>query len=454
MLPELKKMSNPSKTNAPLKAVIVEDVIDIDEKPHLRFGWTVLLVGFVGFILWAAFVPLDQGAPMTGTVVVSGNTKSIQHPYGGVIDKILVAEGNEVKEGQTLMTFNDIRSDAALEVARTQWISSVATKNRLIAELAGHGEIGFDPWLQENANDPRVKEAVDLQKDLFISRKSSYQSELRGLKETEAALNGSLRNMNASLLERKEQLRLSAAQVDGFRLMANEGYMASNRLIDVERQSAALSAAVSDDQAGIARVKGQLGEVRQRIALANSQFMRDTQTQLTEVQRTVDELDERLRTADYDNQYREIKSPVDGLVTNVQVFTEGGVVQAGAPLMQVVPVGQSLEINAQLAVQLIDKVKVGSEVMVTFPAFNRSSTPQLMGQVKAVGADRVVDERSGFPYYIVKVKVLESDMIKLKGLNLQPGMPADLLVKTGERTLLSYLVKPIRDHLGAALKEE
>lgn len=145
---------------------------------------------------------------------------------------------------------------------------------------------------------------------------------------------------------------------------------------------------------------------------------------------------------------------MSGVVTNVQVHTEGGVVQAGAPLMQVVPVGESLEISAQLAVQLIDKVSVGSQVQITFPAFNRSTTPQVTGVVRAVGADRVVDERTGLPYYIVKVQVLEKDMGKLKGLNLQPGMPADLLVKTGERTLLNYLVKPIQDHLGAALKEE
>lgn len=453
MLPELKKNKLPAQAPTPVPAHLAE-VLDIDEKPHLRFGWAVLLIGFVGFILWAALVPLDQGAPLSGTVVVSGNSKTIQHPYGGVVERIHVQEGSEVKEGDTLITFNDVRSDSALEVARTQWISAMANQNRLSSELAGRDEIVFAPWLQENSTDPRVTAAIALQRDLFASRKATLRNELQALRETEAALGSSLRSMNASLADRREQLRLSKAQLDAMRTMANEGYLPVNRALEAERQSSLASAAVSDDLSAISRTQGQLGEIRQRIALVNNQFMRESQTQLTETQRVVEELDERLRTAGYDNQYRELKSPVNGVVTNVQVHTEGGVVQAGASLMQVVPIGESLEISAQLAVQLIDKVSVGSEVQINFPAFNRSTTPQVTGLVRAVGADRVVEERTGMPYYLVKVQVLEKDMGKLKGLNLQPGMPADLLVKTGERTLLNYLVKPIQDHLGAALKEE
>lgn len=432
----------------------IADVIHMDESKPLRFGWTVLLVGFVGFMLWAAFVPLDQGATLNGTVIVSGNTKTIQHPFGGVVDNVLVKDGDAVKAGQVLVKFNDTRSDSALEVVRTQWITAKAIQNRLQAELSGFKPLEFDPWLTAHPDDQRVRMAVGTQRSLYESRRSAFTNQIKVLQESEGALQSALVSMKQSLAQKQAQVKFSQSQIDGLRLMASEGYIAQNRLLEAERSNSAVSGSLSDDYANIARTEGQLAEVRQRIALARSEFLKEAQTQMTEIQRQVDEGENRLRSADYDNRYSELKSPVDGVVTNVQVFSQGAVVQAGAPVLSVVPQGEALEINGQVPTTLIDKVRRGTAVTISFPAFNLRTTPNVQGQILTVGADAVVDQRSGLQFYTVKVKVNENDMTKLAGLELQPGMPATMLVKTGERSLLNYLVRPVIDHMGSALKEE
>ena len=425
-----------------------------DEQPALRFGWTVMLSGFVGFMLFAGLVPLDKGAPVSGTVTVSGNKKTIQHPYGGVIERIHVSEGDQVKAGQTLISMNNTRTDAEMEIARSQWITYKALYSRLNAELQGKYQLSLDPWLIEHANDDRVVSAVQNQYNLLKSRKAAFDQELQGLKETERALEQSLLSLQKSLTDKKAQVQFSEDQLNGMRTMANEGYLPKNKLLDAEKINAAVMGSLADDNANMARIQGQLAEIRLRMGQRRSELSKELQTQLTDTQRQCEELDNRIRSTRYDNAYQDIKSPVDGYISNLQVFTQGGVISPGSKLMDVVPLGEPLEIQGQLSVLLVDKVRKGMPVDISFPAFNQRTTPHVPGVLTTVSADRLTEERTGTPYYLVKVRVSDEGMKTLSHVDLQPGMPAEMLIKNGERTLLNYLFRPIVDRLKFSFYED
>lgn len=429
-------------------------VIEMDARKPQRFGWLVVLIGFVGFFTWAAIAPLDKGAAISGTVVVSGNTKTVQHPFGGVIEAIHVKEGDRVKTGDLLMELNATRSSGDVGVLRTQWITLKSMEARLLAEMGKRPSIEFDPWFIEHQNDARVQTATTTQNQLFSSRKQALNSELSAFSQSEVALQNSLKDLQKSLGDKKSQVRYSAEQMQGLRQMAEQGYLANNRLLEAEKQNSAVTAQLSDDQANVARIVGQLGEIRMRKAQRQSEFIADTQSQLTDVQRQIEELNNRLRTAELDNTYQMVKSPVDGIVTGLQYFTVGGVVQPGGKLMDVVPLDQPLEIEGRLPVDVVDKVQTGLDVEIMFTAFNNRTTPHFPGRVSTVSPDRHVDERTGVPYYLVKVKVQDSKERAVAELALQPGMPAEMFIKNGERTLLSYLTKPLTDRLRFALNEE
>jgi membrane fusion protein, protease secretion system len=429
-------------------------LMEMDIRKPQKFGWLVLLIGFVGFLMWAAFVPLEKGAALHGTVTVTGNKKTLQHPYGGVIDAILVNEGDTVKKNQVLMRMNATRSEAELGVVRTQWITLKSVEARLVAEMSGSKVVNFDAWLIQNEADPRVKISVENQQALFGSRTAALRSELAALTQTENALMNSIDGLRASLKNKQSQVTYSESQLEGLRMMAEQGYLANNKLLEAEKQNSAVSGSMSEEQSNIARLVGQLGEVRMKKAQRKSEFVAQTQNELTDVQRQLEELENKLRAVNQDNDYLEIKSPADGTVIDLQYFTTGGVVTPGGKLMDIIPQGEPLEIEARLEVQLIDKVQKGLPADILFTAFNTRTTPHFEGRVTTVSPDRFVDERTGEPYYLVKVQLNTDKAAALSKLDLQPGMPAQLFIKNGERTLLNYLLKPLMERLRFSLNEE
>ena len=430
-----------------------QNFVDTDDAKSSRLGWLILLIGFGGFMLWAWLAPMDEGAPIPGTVTLVGNRKTIQHSTGGVVDKVLVKEGQTVKAGDVLVKLNTTKSNADLNIVRSQWISLRGAEARLGAERSRLGNVRFPQWFDEHTDDPRVQETVRVQNELFRARNASINNELSALQETEAALVRTLQNVEQSMVQKQSQVRFSEEQMQGLREMAKEGFLARNRLLDAERSNAAVAGSLADDNANLARTRGQLGEVRMRMAQRRSEYQREVQTQLAEVQHQADELESKLSAVQFDNTSAEVRSPVDGVVTALQVFTEGGVVGAGGKLMEIVPVSDKMEIEGQLAVHLVDKIVPGLPVSITFPALQTRKTPIIQGHVRTVSADRLTDQRTGAPFYLVKIEIPPESYKALNGQVILPGMPADSLAKIGERTLIDYLVKPFTDRLRTALTE-
>lgn len=438
--------------------VVAHDVtqIDVDTDPtsHTRLGWLIVLLGVGGFLLWAMFAPLDKGVPVSGTVTVSGNRKAIQHQTGGTIEEILVKEGDMVKAGQTLVKMNDVQAKAAAEMTRVQYFTARAAEARLVAERDGKKTIAFPPELESAKNDPRVANNISLQQQLFTSRQASLQSEISGVDESVAGLKAQVAGLQEALESQKQQQKFLKEQLDGMRDLAKEGYIARNRLLDVERTFAQVNAGISENVGNIGRSQRQIAELSLRRLQRQQDYQKEVRTQLTEVQKEAEALENRLKSQDFELNNVLVKAPVDGTIVGMNIFTQGGVVPSGFRMMDIVPTDDPLIIEGQVPVHLIDKVHPDLSVELIFPAFNQNKTPHIPGKVTQVSADRLVEEKTGQPYYKMKAMVTAEGKQLLKDHQIRAGMPVELFVKTGERTMMSYLLKPIFDRAKTSLTEE
>ncbi|WGG51387.1 HlyD family type I secretion periplasmic adaptor subunit [Rugamonas sp. DEMB1] len=440
--------------------VITHDVtpltVNTDTRAYSRMGWIIVLLGVVGFLAWASLAPLDKGVPMSGTVAKESSRKAIQHQTGGVVKEILVKDGDVVKAGQVLMRMNNTIAKSQAETSRTQYITARTTEARLLAERDGRPAMAFPPTLEKFKDDPRVVAGFGLQSQLFSSRRMALTSELGAFDENIAGLRAQLRGVQESRESKKIQLDIVKEQVDNLRDLAKDGYVARSRLLDVERAHAQLVGAMAEDSGNIGRTQRQVQELTLRRLQRSQDYQKEVRSQLSDAQREAEALDSRLDGQDYELANADVKAPVDGTVVNLAIFTRGGVVAPGVHMMDLVPSDDALVVEGQLPVNLIDRVHVGLPVELMFSAFNANSTPHIPGEVIAVSADRSVEERSGMPYYKVRARVTKAGqaLINQKKLDIRSGMPVELFVKTGERTMMSYLMKPLFDRAHSTMTED
>ncbi len=440
--------------------VIAHDVtpltVNTDASAYTKIGWLVVLVGFCGSLLWAMFAPLDKGVPMSGTVAKEGNRKAVQHANGGTIDDILVHDGDVVQAGQVLVRMNRVNTSSQLETARAQYFTARGNEARLLAERDGLSTVAFPPALEKYKNDPRATTSVALQSALFSSRRLALQSELGAIDENIAGIKQQLTGLEESRDSKKVQLGILKEQLDNMRDLAKEGYVPRSRLLDMERTYAQVNGAISEDIGNIGRSQRQVMELTLRKTQRIQETQKDVRSQLADTQREAEGLASRLDSLEYEVGNAEVKSPVNGVVVGSNVFTRGGVIGPGVKMMEIVPSADPFVVEGQLAVNLIDRVHKGLPVELMFAAFNVNSTPHIPGIVTQVSADRTVDERTGQPYYKVRA-VVSPEGVKLIAqhkLDIQPGMPVEMFVKTGERTMMSYLLKPVFDRSKTAMTEE
>jgi protease secretion system membrane fusion protein len=440
--------------------VVTHDVtpleVNTDARSFSRVGWMIVILGLGAFLLWGLFAPLDKGVPLSGTVAKESNRKAIQHMTGGTIKEILVKDGDVVKEGQVLVRMNGILAKSAYETTDAQYLTARAAEARLTAERDGHKSIKFPAELEQRRNDPRVADLMALQGQLLSSRQMSLQNELGSVDENIAGLKEQIRGLEESRDSKKVQMGYLKEQLEGMRDLAKDGYVARNRLLDLERTYAQLSGAVSEDIGNIARARRQVLEMGLRKAQRMQDYQKEVRTQLSDVEREAEALGARLQGQKFEVDNVEVKSPASGTVTGLAVFTQGGVVQPGFKMMEIVPTDDPMVVEGSLAVNLVDRVHPGLKTELIFSAFNANKTPHIPGEVEQVAADRSVDERTGAPFYKVRVRVTPEGqkMIAQHKMDVRPGMPVELFVKTGERTMMNYLLKPIFDRAKSSMAEE
>ena len=440
--------------------VISHDVtpltVNVDASSYSRIGWLIILAGVLGFMVWAMFAPLDKGVPMPGTVTKEGNRKTVQHQLGGTIDDILVKDGDVVKAGQVLVRMNKVSANSQVEITKAQLVAARLTEARLIAERDGAASVSFPPALLPYKNDPKVIEGFEVQKQLFLSRQSALKNELGAAEESIAGIRSQIKGLEESRDSKKVQLAILKEQLDSMRDLAKDGYIARNRLLDLERTYAQIGGAISEDIGNIGRAQRQILELSLRRIQRQQEVQKEVRTLLPDIQREAESQQSRLTGLDFELANVEVRSPVDGTVVSSSVFTKGGVVGAGAKLMEVVPDSDPFVVEGQLPVNLIDRVHRGLPVELVFSAFNSNRTPHIPGVVTQVSADRTVDERTNQAYYKVRAAVSPegAKLIVSHHLDVQPGMPVEMFVKTGERTMMSYLLKPLMDRAHSAMSED
>lgn len=425
-----------------------------DAKRQTRWGWWIVLLGLGGFVLWAVLAPLDKGVPLTGTVTVAGNKKAVQHQAGGTVEAILVKEGDTVKAGQVLARMNSVQARANAEITRVQYFTARSAEARLLAERDGRASVAFPNDVAQASDDARVAATMTVQQQLFTSRQSALRSELAAMDENIAGI----RALHAGLLEamssKREQMRLLGEQLANIRSLAQEGYVPRNRLLELERTYAQLASSLSEDTGNMGRNNSQIAEIQMRRMQRQQDFQKEVRAELAEVQKEADALRNRLEGLDFEVANALVKAPVDGVVADVSIFTEGGVVAPGFRMMDVVPLSEPLIVEGQVPVHLVDSVQPQLPVELIFSAFNQNTTPRVPAVVTQVSPDRLVDEKTGMPYYRMRAEVTAEGRTLMSSLPVRAGMPVDLFVRTGERTLMNYLFRPLQDNFKMALTEE
>jgi protease secretion system membrane fusion protein len=429
--------------------------LDTNYRAAIWSGLWLLVVGFGGFLAWASFAPLDEGIPAGGVVSVQSSRKRIDHPNGGIIEQIKVREGQKVQAGEDLIVLNEIQSRSALNATLSQWYTAVATLARLKAERDDAAAVQFPSELVGSAREPETLAAMRAQEHLFASRRKALTGELGIIRESVRGLEQQLASLEQLKAGREKQIALFTEQIEAYQKLRQSGFLSRNYLLEAERQFAEVQSRQSEDLANIAAINARLSEFRMREAQRVVEFRREVETQLTEVQREVATLGERLAAQRDTHQRLVIRAPVAGTVVDLAFHTLGGVVKPGDRLMDVVPKDDELVVEARVSPQYVDRLRVGLPADVHFDAYaSRVERPVITGTVAVVSADALTDPKSGQSYYSLQVDVPVQEVTKLGGqLHLQPGMQATVMVKTGERSLIAYLLRPLLRRFTVALSE-
>ncbi|GKW22992.1 HlyD family type I secretion periplasmic adaptor subunit [Pectobacterium polonicum] len=425
-----------------------------DEKRAVRLGWLLVLAGFGGFLLWALFAPLDKGVMVNGSVVISGNRKVVQHNQGGIVDKIQVKDGDKVEVGQILLTLNEVDARSASEGLDGQYLQLVAREGRLLAEQQRLNDMVMTPRLQPLAEKPEMNVITALQRDLLHSRQQSLRLEAEGMRTSIAGMEASLSAQRQVMASKQKQRETLEQQLQGLRSLAAENYVPRNKMLENERLLAQLNGDIAQLAGEINRTRRDIEQQTLLIAQRQQEYDKEVNSELAEVRALLSDVGSKKEKADFNLANIQMRAPVSGTVVGLKVFTEGGVIAPGQTLLEIVPDDQPLQVDARLPVELVDKVWPGLPVELQFVAFNQSTTPRVAGTVELLSADRLLDERDGSPYYSLRVQVDEAGKRALEGLEVKPGMPVQGFVRTGERSFVNYLFKPLMDRLHLALTEE
>ena len=426
-----------------------------DTRAVARTGMLVLAVGFGGFLLWAGLAPLDEGVPTQGMVTLDTKRKTVQHLSGGLVKEVLVQEGQQVKEGQPLLRLDGAVAKANFEAVRQRYLGYRAMQSRLFAEQAGRDVIDFHPDVKAALNDPLIKQQVSTQQQLIQARRAALAADLQGIEESMQGLREQLGSYQNILVQRRSQLSLLTEELTNTRGMVKEGYAPRNRQLELERMVAESNASIADLTGNSLRISRQVAELGQRSLARKQEYRKEIETQLADVTREVQSDAEKFVAVTADLDRMEIKSPANGQVVGLSVQTVGAVLQPGQKLLDVVPNQQTLLLEAHIPPHLIDKVQTGLMADIRFNSFAHS--PQLVvdGKVMSVSGDLLSDpQQPQYSYYLARVQVTPEGIKTLGARQMQPGMPAEIVIKTGERSLLTYLMHPLTKRMAASMKEE
>ena len=426
---------------------------DMGVSRTMVFGVVVLVLFLGGFGAWAMLAPLESAAIASGVLNVSGKRKTVQHLEGGIVGEILIEEGDVVAAGQTLIVLDDTRARTSFSRIEGQYRSAAALKARLEAERDGSAQVRYPEWLRQAAGEGETDDFVATQDRIFQARARSLDTRRAIYKQQIAQLREEVLGLEEEVEAQNREIDLLDEESNAIRALVKKGLEGKQRLLALERRKAQIEGGRALNKARIARVGQRIGETRLLIAEIEDLRTSEVVAELREVEARMSDLRERTSAARHVLSRTRITAPVAGTVVNLRVFTHGGVIGEGDELLDIVPADEELVIEARIEPTDIDTVYPDLPAQVRLTAFSHLTTPFLSGTVLQVSADRLVDVRTGEPYYEARV-VLDPAQPALADLKLQPGMPAEVMILTGKRTTMDYLLKPIVTSFSRALREE
>ncbi|MFM8610867.1 MAG: HlyD family type I secretion periplasmic adaptor subunit [Burkholderiaceae bacterium] len=419
-----------------------------------RIGMIALAVGFGGFLLWAGFAPLDEGVPAQALVSIDTKRKPVQHLSGGILKEVLVREGDVVKDEQVVARLEPAVTKANYEASRQRYFGLRAIEGRLLAEQGGGTRISWHPDLQEGGKDPQIRAQMQTQEQLLQARQAALAADLAAINESIRAQQSQIETLRGMLELRKQQFNLLSEQLKNIRGLVAEGYAPRNQQLDLERAVAESMAAQTDLQGGMVRAQSAISELRQRAIARQQEYRKEVETQRADVTREVQAEAEKYAALQLDLQRVDIKATAAGQVVGLAVQASGSVISPGFKLMDIVPKDEALLLEAKIPPHVIDRVRAGLPVDIRFSTFSHTPTLVVDGEVVSVSGDMLTEPQTNAMYYLARVKVTAEGLKKLGARQMQPGMPAEVVVRTGERSMLTYLLSPLVRRVAASMKEE
>lgn len=416
-----------------------------------RLGAYIIGIFVIGFGGFAGTVPLAGGAVAPGIISPEGSRRTVQHLEGGIIRTLNVRDGDVVEKGQPLLVLENVQAKANYDLLLKQQRTLRVTKARLDAESAGKDEVEFPADLE--AAGPAVALMMAAQQELFVVRRTSYESKNRILRQRMGQLREQIRGFEAQVMSARRQIDFLEEEIEGKRTLAQRGYLAKPDLLRMLRMQAELTGRLGQYEAAISEAQQQIGEAELQL-LANDAARADqVATQLDQVRAELNGLDEKLLASGDVLMRTVIPAPLAGTVVNLKFKTVSGVIQPGAPILDIVPMDEKLMIETRISPTDVDVVQNGLKAQIQLSAISTRSAPRVTGIVRSISADRMVDESSK-PYYLARVEVDRDDLHRISPkIELIPGMPVDVLIVTGERTIANYLLRPFLDAIWKTLRE-
>ena len=419
-----------------------------------RKGIAVLVVALGGFGAWASLVPLTEGVVATGSVVVDTAHKTIQHLEGGIVEKLYVREGSEVKAGDVLIELNETQPRAELELLESRYYGRRAEIDRLNAERLMGEEIVFSEELLARRNEPRIADMMAIQQDLFEVRQRQYKGQIEIMRHRIEQLEEKIRGLEASRNARVREQALIEKDLKTLRVLYDRKLIDESSLIARRREYEQSIGEIGRITAEVAASRVAVGEARQEIIQLKHNLRTEVSDRVTDAQQEWFETRERLAAVRDVLRRTRIVAPQGGTVIGLTAHTVGGVVPPASPILNIVPSEEQLMVQGRVRPNDVDNVYPGQDARLRFSAFKQRTTPEVLGRVERVSPDAFLNEDTRETYYVVRILVPEEELAKLGEMKIEPGMPVDIMITGGQRTAMQYLSDPLMDILEKALVEE